>query len=76
MTPQPVSTAPKGTRILLYCQRKATDEGWWEIGQFYGQIGRWMNDEDEPKLGTTQPTLWLPLPAIPNQPVTEESSAT
>jgi hypothetical protein len=68
MTPQPVSTAPKGERILLYCRRNTLDEGWWEIGQFYGDIGRWMNDEDEPKLGLTQPTLWLPLPALPTQP--------
>jgi len=65
ITPQPISTAPKGTRILLYCQRKATDEGWWEIGQFYGQIGRWMNDEFFVSLMLTQPTLWLPLPPTP-----------
>lgn len=71
MTPQPISTAPKGTRILVYCQRGTLGEGWWEIGQFYGQEGRWMNDEDEPKLGITQPTCWLPLPPLP---VTEESS--
>ena len=66
-TPQPIATAPKGTRILLYCQRNTYDEGWWEIGQFYGQENRWMNDEDEPKLGQTQPTLWLPLPPLPTQ---------
>lgn len=65
ITPQSISTAPKGTRILLYCQRSTSDEGWWEIGQFYGQENRWMNDEDEPKLGQTQPTLWLPLPPLP-----------
>jgi len=67
-TPQPISTAPKGTRILLYCQRKATVDGWWEIGQFCRQLRRWMNDDSEPNWRLVQPTYWMPLPPTPTQP--------
>lgn len=67
MTPQPISTAPSGQRILLYCQRKATDEGWWEIGTT-NSFGEWINDEFDPSLLLTQPTFWLPVPPTPTQP--------
>jgi hypothetical protein len=67
MTPEPISTAPSGQRILLYCQRKATDEGWWEIGTT-NSFGEWINDEFDPSLLLTQPTFWLPMPATPTQP--------
>jgi len=75
MTPQPISTAPKGQRVLVYCFLKSIDEGWWEIGST-NSFDEWINDEFFVSLMLTQPTYWLPLPPIPNQPVAEDSSVT
>jgi hypothetical protein len=68
MTPQPVSTAPKGTRILLYCQRAVESDGWWQIGLLCTDIGRFIDDDSEPNWLLVQPTYWLPLPAHPARP--------
>jgi len=67
MTPQPISTAPKGQRVLVYCFLKSIDEGWWEIGST-NSFDEWINDEFFVSLMLTHPTLWLPLPPIPTQP--------
>lgn len=68
MTPQPILTAPKGQRILLYCKRKSTDEGWWQVGMHCPDFNRWIEDDSERNWMLVQPTLWLPLPALPTQP--------
>jgi hypothetical protein len=65
MTPQPISTAPQGQRILLYCQRKSTDEGWWQIGLLCTDIGKFIDDDSEPNWLLVQPSFWLPLPPQP-----------
>jgi len=65
ITPQPISTAPSGQRILLYCQRKSTDEGWWQIGMLCPDIHRWIDDDYEPDWLLVQPTYWMPLPQPP-----------
>ena len=67
MTPQPIASAPKGTRILLYCHRKKTDEGWWQIGMLCPDVRRWIDDDCEPDWLLVQPSFWLPLPAQPTQ---------
>jgi hypothetical protein len=64
-TPQPISTAPSGQRILLYCQRKSTDEGWWQIGMLCPDVRRWIDDDYEPDWMLVQPSYWLPLPEHP-----------
>jgi hypothetical protein len=65
ITPQPVSTAPKGTRILLYCKRPIESEGWWQIGMHCPDVCRWIDDDYEPDWMLVQPTYWLPLPQPP-----------
>ena len=65
MTPQPIATAPKERRILVYCQRAATSEGWWQIGQFDQEIGEWLDDVVDGELLLVKPTCWLPLPCCP-----------
>ena len=88
-TPQPIATAPKGKRILLYCPRKVESEGWWQVGTFDEDTCRWIDDDYEPGCMLVQPTYWLPWPppptptqpntaksALPTSPVAEESSAT
>ena len=67
MTPQPIATAPKGKRILVYCPRKVESEGWWQVGTFDEETCRWI-DDGWPDSLLVQPTLWLPLPAQPTQP--------
>jgi len=76
MTPQPISTAPKGQRILLYCKRPIESEGWWQIGMMCLDVRRWIDDDYEPDWLLVQPTYWLPLPPQPTQPVAEDSSVT
>jgi len=66
MTPQPISTAPSGQRILLYCQRKSTDEGWWQIGMMCPDVRRWIDDVEIDWL-LVQPIYWMPLPPTPTQ---------
>ena len=68
ITPQPISTAPSGQRILLYCQRKETGEGWWQIGMLCPDVRRWIDDDCEPDWLLVQPSFWLPLPAQPTKP--------
>lgn len=68
MTPQPIATAPKGTRILVYCQRKATNEGWWQIAEYDEEIGEWLDDAVDGEICLVKPTCWLPLPLAPTQP--------
>ncbi len=74
MTPQPISSAPKGELILLYCQRTAAVEdwwensrepGWWELGKYDKGRGVWINDDYYPGDLTAQPTFWLSLPTPP-----------
>jgi hypothetical protein len=65
ITPQPISTAPQGQRILLYCQRKSTDEGWWQIGLLCTDIGKFIDDDSEPNWLLVQPSYWMPLPQPP-----------
>jgi len=73
MTPQPISTAPSGQRILLYCQRptqpegwwQTLPEGWWQIGLLCTDIGQFIDDDSEPNWLLVQPTYWLPLPQPP-----------
>lgn len=72
-TPQPIATAPKGKRILLYCPRKIASEGWWQIGTFDEDTRQWIDDDYEPQSMLVQPTHWMPWPPAP---ITEESSAT
>ena len=67
MTPQPISTAPSGQRILLYCQRAVESEGWWQIGMMCLDVHRWIDDDYEPDWMLVQPSYWLPLPQ-PLQP--------
>lgn len=67
ITPQPISTAPEGQRIHLYCQRKETGEGWWQIGMHCPDVRRWIDDDYEPNWLLVQPSFWLPLPAQPPQ---------
>ena len=67
ITPQPISTAPKGERILLYC-RPIESEGWWQIGMMCPYVHHWIDDDYEPDWMITQPTYWLPLPPTPTQP--------
>jgi hypothetical protein len=68
MTPQPISTAPSGQRILLYCQRAVESEGWWQIGMHCPDVHRWIDDDYEPDWMLVQPSYWMPLPAQPPQP--------
>jgi len=65
MTPQPISTAPQGQRILLYCKRPIESEGWWQIGLLCTDIGRFIDDDSEPDWLLVQPTYWIPLPQPP-----------
>jgi hypothetical protein len=73
MTPQPISTAPKGERILLYCNRPTQPEGWWttqpegwwQIGMMCPDVHRWIDDDYEPDWLLVQPTYWMPLPQPP-----------
>ena len=65
MTPQPIATAPKGQRILLYCQRAVESEGWWQIGTHCPDVHRWIDDDYEPDWMLVQPSYWMPLPAHP-----------
>jgi hypothetical protein len=65
MTPQPISTAPSGQRILLYCQRPIESEGWWQIGMHCPDVHRWVDDDYEPDWMLVQPSFWLPLPQPP-----------
>jgi len=65
MTPQPISTAPKGQRILLYCKRSIESEGWWQIGMLCPDVHRWIDDDYEPDWMLVQPSYWLPLPQPP-----------
>jgi len=64
-TPQPISTAPMGQRILLYCQRPTQPEGWWQIGLLCTDIGKFIDDDSEPNWLLVQPTYWMPLPQPP-----------
>lgn len=73
MTPQPISTAPEYTRMLVYCQRPAVNTGWWQIAEFDEEIGEWLDDAVDGESCLVKPTYWLPLPP---PPVTEESPAT
>jgi len=68
MTPQPISTAPSGQRILLYCQRAVESEGWWQIGMMCPDVHRWIDDDYEPDWMLVQPSFWMPLPEHPTQP--------
>lgn len=73
MTPQPIATAPKGKRILVYCQRKATSEGWWEIAEYDEEIyAGWLDDAVDGEILLVQPTYWLPLPPLPTPPMTKQ----
>jgi len=65
MTPQPISTAPMGQRILLYCKRPIESEGWWQIGMMCLDVRRWIDDDYEPDWLLVQPTYWMPLPQPP-----------
>lgn len=65
MSPQPISTAPSGQRILLYCQRAVEPEGWWQIGMHCPDVCRWVDDDYEPDWMLVQPSFWMPLPPHP-----------
>jgi len=65
ITPQPISTAPSGQRILLYSKRPIDSEGWWQIGMMCPNVRRWIDDDYEPDWMLVQPTYWLPLPQPP-----------
>jgi hypothetical protein len=65
MTPQPISTAPSGQRILLYSKRPIDSEGWWQIGMMCPHVRRWIDDDCEPDWMLVQPSFWLPLPQPP-----------
>ena len=58
---QPIKTAPKGERILVFLQQNSTDEGYWQCGTFDEDSGRWM-DDGWPDYLILTPTYWLPLP--------------
>lgn len=64
-TPQPIATAPKGRRILVYCPRKIESEGWWQVGTFDEDTCRWIDDDYEPGCMLVQPTYWMPWPQPP-----------
>jgi hypothetical protein len=65
ITPQPISTAPSGQRILLYCKRPIESEGWWQIGLLCTDIGKFIDDDSEPNWLLVQPSYWMPLPQPP-----------
>jgi hypothetical protein len=65
ITPQPISTAPKGERIQLYCQHPTQPVGWWQIGMMCLDVHRWIDDDYEPDWMLVQPSYWLPLPQPP-----------
>ena len=66
--PQPIDSAPKYTRTLVYCHRPQVNTGWWQIAEYDEEIGEWLDDAVDGEICLVKPTCWLPLPPAPTQP--------
>lgn len=59
MTWQPIESAPKGKRILVY------GNGGLQFG-YLDNLGNWRSDGERKRIRCVAPTHWMPLPNPPD----------
>lgn len=70
---QPIETAPKGPLGVIQMLLCHSEKGWIRMGRFYGEIGRWYysgtNERSQwAQVEGDEPTHWMPLPKLPQNP--------
>lgn len=67
---QPIETAPKGCKILIFNPWLGPIRGWWDTDEYAKKPRPYWSNDSEHSYGilttrANQPTHWMPLPTAP-----------